>query len=144
MTLTTFLNLAAVIVTLAAVFGFINHRWFGLPNTIGLVVIALVVSVAAIALDAIFPGLGFKSTVQEALLLLDLSDVLMKGMLSFLLFAGALHVDLAALLSRKWPILVLATVGTLLSTFLVAAGAFYLFGFIGIAIPFIYCLIFRQ
>ena len=142
MTLTTFLNLAAVIVTLAAVFGFINHRWLGLPNTIGLVVIALAVSMAAIGLDTIFPGLGFKSSVQQALELLDLSDVLMKGMLSFLLFAGALHVDLAALLSRKWAILVLATAGTLLSTFLVATGTFYLLALMGMAIPFIYCLIF--
>ncbi len=142
MTITTFLNLAAVIVTLAAVFGFINHRWLGLPNTIGLVVIALAVSMAAIGLDAFFPRLAFKSSVQQALELLDLSDVLMKGMLSFLLFAGALHVDLAALLSRKWPILVLAIFGTLLSTALVAIGSFYLLTLIGLAIPFIYCLVF--
>ncbi len=142
MSLTTFLNLAALIVTLAALFGFINHRWLGLPNTIGLVVIALVASLAAIGLDAVIPGLGFSASVRQALQLLDFSDVLMKGMLSFLLFAGALHVDLAALLNRKWTILILATVGTLLSTFLVAAGSFYLLALIGTAIPFIYCLIF--
>ncbi len=142
MTLTTFLNLAAVIVTLAALFGFINYRWLGLPNTIGLVVIALAASLASIGLDALIPGLGFRTSVQQALQLLDLPEVLMKGMLSFLLFAGALHVDLAALLSRKWPILVLATVGTLLSTFLIAIASFYLLGVIGIAIPFIYCLVF--
>lgn len=141
-TITTILNLAAVVVTLAAVFGFINHRWLGLPNTIGLVVIALAVSMAAIGLDAVFPRLAFESNVQQALELLDLSDVLMKGMLSFLLFAGALHVDLAALLSRKWLILVLATVGTLLSTVLVAIGTFYLLTRIGLAMPFIYCLVF--
>lgn len=142
MSLTTFLNLAALIVTLAALFGFINHRWLGLPNTIGLVVIALLASLTTIGLDAVIPGLGFSASVRQALQLLDLSEVLMKGMLSFLLFAGALHVDLAALLSRKWAILILATVGTLLSTFLVAAGSFYLLSFVGIAIPFIYCLIF--
>jgi len=82
------LNLAAVIITLAALFGYINHRWLGLPHAIGILVIALLTSLATIGIDALIPTLELKRSVSDALQNLDFHYVLMEGMLSFLLFAG--------------------------------------------------------
>ena len=145
MTVASIFNLAAIIVTLAAVFGYVNHRWLRLPQSIGLVLIALVASFGALALDALFPTLDLRATVRETLLQIEFHDTLMKGMLSFLLFAGALHVDLEALLSRKWAISMLATVGTLISTSVVGLAMFQVFRIIdldGLAIALPYCFVF--
>ncbi len=145
MTVASIFNLAAIVVTLAAVFGYVNHRWLRLPQSIGLVVIALVASFGALALDALFPTLGLRAAVRETLLQIEFHDTLMKGMLSFLLFAGALHVDLEALLSRKWAISMLATVGTLISTSVVGLAMFQVFRVIdldGLAIALPYCFVF--
>ena len=145
MTVASIFNLAAIVVTLAAVFGCVNHRWLRLPQSIGLVLIALVASFGALALDALFPTLDLRATVRETLLQIEFHDTLMKGMLSFLLFAGALHVDLEALLSRKWAISMLATVGTLISTSVVGLAMFQVFRIIdldGLAIALPYCFVF--
>ena len=136
------LNVAAVIVTLAALFGYINHRWLGLPHAIGIVIIALLASLGAIALDAIWPALALQETVRTVLANLDFHNVLMNGMLSFLLFAGALHVNLGDLLSRKWAIGSMATVGVLMSTFMVGFAVYGISSLLGIAIPLTYCLVF--
>ena len=138
----SFLNAAAVIVTLAALFGYINHRWLGLPHAIGIVVIALLASLGAIAIDAIFPALALQESVRSILANIDFHDVLMKGMLSFLLFAGALHVNLGDLLSRKWAIGTMATVGVLMSTFMVGFAVWGISSLLGIDIPLTYCLVF--
>ncbi|MFP6690463.1 MAG: sodium:proton antiporter [Alphaproteobacteria bacterium] len=138
----SFLNVAAVIVALAALFGYINHRWLGLPHAIGIVVIALLASLGAIAIDAIFPALALQDSVRAILANIDFHDVLMKGMLSFLLFAGALHVNLDDLLSRKWAIGSMATVGVLMSTFMVGFAVWGISSALGIGIPMMYCLVF--
>ena len=138
----SFLNAAAVIVTLAALFGYINHRWLGLPHAIGIVVIALLASLGAIAIDAIFPALALQESVRSILANIDFHDVLMKGMLSFLLFAGALHVNLGDLLSHKWAIGTMATVGVLMSTFMVGFAVWGISSLLGIDIPLTYCLVF--
>jgi len=138
----SFLNTAAVIVALAALFGYINHRWLGLPHAIGIVVIALLASLGAIAIDAIFPALALQDSVRAILANIDFHDVLMKGMLSFLLFAGALHVNLDDLLSRKWAIGSMATVGVLMSTFMVGFAVWGISSALGIGIPMMYCLVF--
>ena len=135
-------NLVALLITLAAAFGYLNHRWLKLPHTIGLVVIALAVSIGILAVDGMFPQLGLEEAVRQALIDVDFEDTLMKGLLSFLLFAGALHVDLETLLSRRWAILTLATVGILLSTAIVAGLAFYGFEALGFEVPFAVCLVF--
>ena len=136
------LHVATVIITLAALFGYINHRWLGLPHAIGIVVIALLASLGAIALDAIFPALALQETVRGILADLDFHDVLMNGMLSFLLFAGALHVNLGDLLSRKWAIGSMATVSVLMSTFMVGFAVYGVSSLLGIDIPVMYCLVF--
>ena len=142
MTVASIFNLAAIVVTLAAVFGYVNHRWLRLPHTIGLVVIAPFASFGALALDALFPGLGWQAAVRETLVQVDFHDTLMKGLLSFLLFAGALHVDLEALLSRKWAISSLATVGILISTSVVGLAVFQAFQLVGLDISLPYCFVF--
>jgi CPA1 family monovalent cation:H+ antiporter len=132
----------AVLLVLAAAFGFINHRFLKLPQTIGLVLIALAASLALLAVDALTPEWGLGDGVRQHLLQIDFTDVLMEGMLSFLLFAGALHVDLSQLASRKWAIGSMATFGLLLATGLVGTTMWLVFIWLGLEVPFIYCLIF--
>ena len=142
MTVDTIFNLVALLITLAAVFGYINHRWIKFPHTIGLVVVALAASIVVLLADALFPVLGLQAVVKRTLTDIDFEDTLMKGVLSFLLFAGALHVDLDSLIKRRWAISVLATVGIVTSTLIVAGMMFYGFGLFGFDVSFIYCLVF--
>ena len=142
MTEFSFLNAAAVIIGLAALFGYINHRWFGLPHAIGIIVIALLASLGAIAIDAVFPSLGLQDSARAVLDNIDFHDLLMKGMLSFLLFAGALHVNLDDLLSRKWAIGSMATVGVVMTTFMIGFAVWGISSALGLAIPLTYCLVF--
>lgn len=135
------LNLAAILVTLAAVFSYINHRYIRLPNTIGIMLIALVMSLALIIMGY-FGLTGIEHHAQEILASVDFNTTLMHGMLSFLLFAGALHVNLSDLANQKWIIAILATFGVTLSTFLIGGATWYLLGWIDIQLPFIYCLLF--
>ena len=142
MSVSSIFNLIALLVTLAAAFGYVNHRWLRLPHTIGLLIIALNVSLVILAVDALFPQLGLETSVRRTLIDIDFEDSLMKGVLSFLLFAGALHVDLDSLLSRRWVIGTLATVGIVTSTLIVAALMFFGFRICGFEIPLAYCLVF--
>ena len=142
MTVTSIFNLVALLVMLAAAFGYANHRWLKLPHTIGLVVIALVVSIVVLITDELIPTLGLATTVRGLLTDVEFEDVLMKALLSFLLFAGALHVDLDALLQRRLVIGVMATLGVITSTVIVAALMYLVFEFFGIPMGFSYCLVF--
>ena len=142
MTVSSIFNLIALLITLAAVFGYVNHRWLRLPHTIGLVIIALAVSVVVLAVDALFPQVGLETSVRGTLTDIDFDDTLMKGVLSFLLFAGALHVDLDSLLSRRWAIVILATVGIITSTLIVSALMFFGFRIFEFEIPLAYCFVF--
>lgn len=139
---TTLFDLAALLLTLAAAFGYLNHRWLKLPHTIGLVVIALLASLGVLVLDLLAPSLGFQAAVRGMVESLDFPELLMEGMLSLLLFAGALHVDLEQMAQRKWAIGVMATVGVLISTFIVGYATFLVAGWLGFAIPLTYCLVF--
>lgn len=135
------LNLAAILMTLAAVFAWINHRFIRLPNTIGLMLIALLFSLAMVGSGML--GLGEVTQRAQAVLAgVDFNTTLLHGMLSFLLFAGALHVNLGDLARQKWVIAVLASVGVLISTALVGGLSWLAFNAIGLQIPLIYCLVF--
>ena len=135
------LNLAAILITLSALFSYINHRFIGLPTTIGVMLIALLMSLLLILIGEL--GVARFDEVAERLLLgVDFDETLMHGMLSFLLFAGALHVDLGGLKQQKWVITILATVGVFLSTMIVGVLAWAVLSWLGIGIPFIYCLLF--
>ena len=132
----------ATLLGLAAVFGYINHRFLRLPRTIGLVMIAMAVSLAALGIDALVPGWGVGPGLRAALIEIDFTDTLMHGMLGFLLFAGALHVDLGHLSRHAWPIAAMATFGLLLSTAIVGVGIWLAFDLFGLGLPLIYCLVF--
>jgi CPA1 family monovalent cation:H+ antiporter len=115
-------DLVAVLLGLAALFGYLNHRYLRLPHTIGLVVVALAVSFGVLAVDVAVPAWGLGASARQMLGRIDFAEALMKGMLSFLLFAGALHVNISNLAERKWAIGGMATVGVLISTALVGSG----------------------
>lgn len=135
------LDIIALLLTLAAVFSYINHRFVRLPTTIGLMLIALLASLSIIVLSK----LGIAFPVEWARGLIDDIDfnlTLLHGMLSFLLFAGALHVNLDDLAQQKWVIATLASVGVLSSTFIIGGLGWWLLGLLGTPLPFIYCLLF--
>lgn len=135
------LNIVAILLTLTATFSYLNHRYLKWPMTIGVMAIALAVSLAVIGLDQL--GFGTPHGQEHALITsIDFGEVLMQGMLSFLLFAGALHVDLNQLRRAAWQVGALALVGTALSTLIIGYGSWLLLAVLDIAIPLSYCLLF--
>ena len=135
-----FLQIVAILISLTAIFSYLNQRYIGLPVTIGVMLIALAMSLGLHLLDLF----GFNAAQQEERLLssIDFNITVLHGMLSFLLFAGALHVDINDLAEWKWSIAALATIGTLISTFLVGTLTWWIVGWIGVALPYVYCLLF--
>ena len=133
-------NILAVLITLTAFFSYINHRFIGLPVTIGVMLIALSLSLALNLLGIL--GLDLKDPAEVLLDSIDFSKTLFQGMLCFLLFAGALHINIDDLMKRKWSIGTLATFGVLISTFLVSTLMWWVSGWLGIQISYIYCLLF--
>lgn len=134
------LDLIALLVTLAAVFTFINIHYLKLSATIGLMLLALIMSITILGVGTFVPEV--KNLARNILAGIDFKEVLLNIMLSFLLFAGALHVDIQKLKEEGLPVGILAFGATLLSTFLVGAITFYLFPVLGFEIDFIYCLLF--
>ena len=130
----------AVLITATALLAWFNERFLRLPATIGVMAAALFLSLMLIVGARL--GLPAEHWAEEVLGQVDFNAVLMQGMLSLLLFAGALHVDLNRLLERKWSILSLATVGVVLSTFLMGGLFYLLLRLFDINIPFIYALLF--
>jgi len=135
------IDIAAILISISALFAYINHRFIGLPTTIGVMIIAMLTSLFVYVLGLI--GLGdFHSKATELLAGIDFNKTLLHGMLSFLLFAGALHVNLNDLRKQKWIIFSLATVGVVISTFLVGTATYYLLGLLSCHLPYLYCLLF--
>lgn len=141
MTATILLNISAILLGFAALFGWLNTRYLKLPMTIGLVLISLATSLSVLIIDRAF-GLGFAEVAREALNTIDFHDSLMIGMLHLLLFAGALHTDLDDLLKHKWHILLMATLGVVISTAVIGGITYLLMNALGFAIPFIWCMVF--
>ena len=135
------LDLAAILLVLTAGFSYANHRFLKWPTTIGVMALALVFSLGVIGLDAC--GIAGPREQERAILArISFSEVLLEGMLSVLLFAGAFHVNLGNLMRLVRPITALAIVGTALSTLLVGCGCWWLMGVLGVDLPLIYCLLF--
>jgi len=120
------LDIAAICLVITALLAWLNHRFIGIPTTIGVMAAAMVFSLALVGLDALGIAHDLRQYEESLLRSIDFSDVVMKGMLSLLLFAGALHVDLSELKAYRWPIGGLALLGTMLSTLVI----------------FVYCLLF--
>ncbi len=134
-------DLSSLLITITALLSYANYRYLRLPTTIGLMLISLVIS---LGLGLLSHYLGSQLYDQAAGILkgIDFNKTLLHGMLSFLLFAGALHVNINDISKQKWVISLLASVGVILSTILVGALSYWIFSFAGFQIPFIYCLIF--
>ncbi len=133
-------NLITIIIVLTALFGYINFRFIKLPATIGIMIISLVVSLMVIATSWLHPGLFI--TITDLIKTIDFNTALMKVMLAFLLFAGAIHIDVKQLKKESAAIITFSTIGVVVSTFIIAALMFVVTNWFGIPIGFIYCLMF--
>jgi len=129
-----------ILICLAALFSYVNHRLLKLPITIGLMAVALVFSLVLLALGKL--GFGVEAEAQRFIGAIDFNEALMHGMLGFLLFAGALHVKLDELLDLKWVIGSMAVVGTILSSLITGLLGYWLFDLVGLPLPLLYCLLF--
>jgi CPA1 family monovalent cation:H+ antiporter len=135
-------DVAAILITVAAISGYINHRLLRLPQTSGTLLVALISSLAVVAVERLLPGAQLQHDVEGFLQHIDFDATLMRGLLCFLLFAGALHVDLEELVDNRWTIGVLSTIGVLLSTAIVGLLTWLVFRLIGIGLDLFVCLTF--
>ena len=137
----TIFQIITILISLAAVFSFINYKYLRLPTTIGVMLISLVLSLILILIDK--SGLiAVGDTANRVLEQIDFNETLLHGILSFLLFAGALHINLNDL-SREGPVVgILASVGVLASTFLVGTAFYFILMLLGIDTSYTICLLF--
>ena len=129
-----------LIVTLVAIFGYLNYRLVRLPDIIGITAIGLVVSIIVAVIGTFDPEVA--QWAHRAVAGINFSEVVFHGMLGMLLFAGSLHVNFGDVTREKWVILILATVGVTLSTVIVGAGFYLGAALLDLHLPFIYCLLF--
>lgn len=135
-------EIAASLLGLSALFGWFNLRVLKLPHTIGLLVMAFASSVVLIAVERLVPGLGVTEAIKAAIEEIDLYTAIINGMLAFLLFAGALHVDIDLMRGQKWAIGLMATIGVVISTAIVGLGIFGVCWLVGFDLPLIWALVF--
>ena len=133
--------IATILVVLSAIFGYINIKFFKLPDTIGLMVITISFTLGVLLISYFFDDTLLQKE-KELIASIDFETVLLDIMLSFLLFAGALHTNFQQLKMQRKPILIFATLGTLVSTFLAGIFVFYILNFLDLNVDFIYCLLF--
>ncbi len=133
-------NIITLIIVLAAVFGYINFRFIKLPGSIGIMLISLVASLAVVVIGRVYPE--FVEGTIVVIKSIDFQKALMKVMLSFLLFAGAIHIDAKKLKSERAAIITFATAGVLISTFVVGTLIYVTTQLFGLSIDYLYCLLF--
>lgn len=133
-------GVVSLLTVLAAGFGYINARYFKLPFTIGMMLMAFAFSIVVFLIGGVNPE--FEHNVNDFITAIDFRSLLLDIMLSFLLFAGALHTNFEKLREFKWPIFVFATFGVLVSTFLVGGFMYFLLQFFSFNVAFINCLLF--
>jgi CPA1 family monovalent cation:H+ antiporter len=133
-------HILAILLTAAALFSYINYRFLKLPTTIGIMLVSLTFSLLLNLLGPV--GIDIEHEVQFMLESIEFDVTLLHGMLSFLLFAGALHVDLSELSRQRGTIIFLATAGVVVTTFIIGGLSYYAFELTGLDIPFLYCLLF--
>lgn len=131
-------DIVALLIFLSAVFIFVNALFLKLPSSIGLMVMALVLSVIVLIVGAVRPDLHLAEHVKE----FEFEEVLYQLVLSFMLFAGAINIDFNKLARQRTPVLVLATTGVLISTAVVGTLTYFMLDFLGIHLEFLYCLVF--
>lgn len=137
----TFFEITSILMVLTALFGFINYRVLRMPTTIGVMLIALIFSLGMVLLGWLDIDIG-QADIERMLKSIDFNQTLLHGMLSFLLFAGAMHINFDDLKDQKWVISILATAGVVASTFIVGSLTWVVLDILGMPTPFIYCLLF--
>lgn len=135
-------DIAAVLILIAAVLGYANHRFLKLPSAVGLTLMGALASLTIIGIGAAFPSWGVTPMVERFLADIDFHATLMEGMLSFLLFAGALHVDWSHMRANRLLVFSLATFGVLISTGIVGVGTWWIAQAMGFSIPLAWTLVF--
>ena len=136
----TIIQVVALLISLTALFSYLNYRFIKLPTTIGVMLIALLFSLAFVGLKEL--GYPINNFTAQVLGQIDFDATLLQGMLSFLLFAGALQINLNDLRSQRGTIITLSLVGVMISTVVVGAGMYYVLGWVGLPLSFTWCLLF--
>lgn len=136
----TAFQIIAILISLTALFSYLNYRWIKLPATIGVMLIALIVSLCLIGAGVFAPGV--RDEAARLLGQIDFDDTLMQGMLCFLLFAGALHINLNDLAEQRGVIATLAVVGVAVSLFVFGTAIYFIFGWLGQPLSYPWCLLF--
>jgi CPA1 family monovalent cation:H+ antiporter len=130
----------SVLIVLTAIFSYVNERFLKLPSTIGIMLMAMLVSIALVITGNIFPNLF--ASFSRFIANLDFTEILMGAMLNFLLFAGAIHVRLKDLREQRAPIIVFSTISVIISTLLVGSIVYYILPLFRLNVPLIQCLVF--
>lgn len=124
----TFLQITSLLIVLAGAFGAINYLFLKLPSSIGILVVALLASLAMMGIDWVVPSLGIADDIREVVSEIEFSGALLEGMLGLLLFAGALHVKIDDLRKQAWTVALMATLGVAISTAVAGFGFAWLVG----------------
>jgi CPA1 family monovalent cation:H+ antiporter len=135
-------DLVAILLTVSAVFAFVNAKLLRLPTTIGVMIMGLAASLILIGIELLTAETELSRALSDAVRQIDFTEALMHGMLAFMLFAGALQVDLAGLKSRAASVGLLATVGVVVSTAIVGVSFWLVAGWLGSPIPLVWALVF--
>ncbi len=122
------LQITSLLIVLAGAFGAINYLFLRLPSSIGILVVALLASLALMGLDWLLPSIGITDTVRGIVNGIEFSGALLEGMLGLLLFAGALHVKLSDLREQAWTVALMATLGVAISTAVAGFGFMWMVG----------------
>ena len=130
----------SVLIVLASFFAYFNVRFLKLPSTIGIMVIAMAVSIFLVVFGNVFPTT--LNRISSLISRFDFTELLMGAMLNFMLFAGAIHINLKDLKEQRLPIIVFSTVSVVISTFVVGTFLYYLLPVLHLGMPYIYCLLF--
>ncbi len=136
----SFFEIISLLLCLAAVFSYINYKYIKLPTTIGIMLLSLLFSLVLLLFGEF--GFSLDELATELVKSIDFNEALLHGMLSFLLFAGALHVNINDLREQKWVIATLATVGIISSTFIIGTAMYYILQWLNIPVAYMYCLVF--
>jgi len=135
-----FFSILSILIVISAIFGFINEKFLKLPDTIGLMLITILFTLGIVGFGRFFPEL--QSFAENLVSQLDFKSILLDVMLSFLLFAGAMHTSFDQLKIQRYPILAFATFGVIVSTFVIGTVVYYLLPFMGFEPSFLLCLLF--
>lgn len=136
----TLFTIFSILIVIAAVFAYINFRFIKLPPSIGLMLLALLTSFGIIGVGIVWPAVS--KNVIAISNSFDFSELLMGSMLSFMLFAGAIHIKMDLLKQEKLSVIIFSTFSVIISTFIIGTIMFYVLGIFNIQTNFLYCLLF--